>query len=81
MSKTTWTWAKTNGKDGQNTTIFSITERKTSIQILLSMTDEESRSARKRMWKIICGVFIVFFLNNLLTSSVQSLQGNLRPRP
>ena len=51
-----------NRKDGQSTTIFSITEKKTSIEILLSMSDEESRSARKRMWKITSGVFIVFFL-------------------
>ena len=40
-------------KDGQSTTILSITERKTS--------DEESRSARKRIWKITPGVCIVFF--------------------
>ena len=33
------------------------------------MSDEESRSARKRMWKITSGVFIVL-INNLLTSSV-----------
>ena len=26
------------------------------------MSDEESRSERKRMWKITYGVFIVFFL-------------------
>ena len=79
-----------NRKDGQSTTIFSITERKTSIQIF-SMSDEESRSVHKRMWKITSGVFIVFFsakialkghvINNLLTSSVRSLQGNLGPRP
>ena len=52
-----------NRKDGHSTTIFSITEKKkTSIEILLSMSDEESRSARKRMWKITSDVYIVFFL-------------------
>ena len=51
-----------NRKDGQSTTIFSITERKASIEILLSMSDEESRNTRKRMWKIPSGVFIEFFL-------------------
>ena len=51
-----------NRKYGQNTTISSTTERKTSIQILLSTSDEESRSAPKRMWKITSGVLIVFFL-------------------
>ena len=40
-------------KDGQGTTLFSITERKTSIQILLSY---------ERIWKITSDVFIVFFL-------------------
>ena len=81
---------KSNRKDGQSTTTYSITERKTSIYFF-SMSDEESRSVHKRMWKITSGVFIVFFsakialkghvINNLLTSSVRSLQGNLGPRP
>ena len=52
---------KSNRKDGQSTTTYSITERKTSIYFF-SMSDEESRSVRKRMWKITSGVFIVFFL-------------------
>ena len=49
-----------NRKDGQSTTIFSTTERKTSIEklLLISMSDEENRSARKRMWKITSGVLI-----------------------
>ena len=52
-----------NRKDGQSTTIFSITERKTSAQIsITSMSHKESRSARKLMWKIASGVFIVFFI-------------------
>ena len=53
-----------NRKDGQSTTIFSITERKTSIQILLlvNMSNKESCNACKRMWKITSSVFIVFFL-------------------
>ena len=57
-----------NRKDGQSTTIVSITERKTSIQILplVSMNDEESRSAHKRMWKITSDVFIVFFIRIVL---------------
>ena len=37
------------------------------------MSDEESHSARKRMWKITSGVFIVFFLRK--APSVRSLQG------
>ena len=54
---------KNNRKDGQSTTIFSLTERKTSVQIsMTSMSHKESRSARKWMWKITSGVFIVFFL-------------------
>ena len=48
---------KNNREDGQSTTIFSETERKTGIQILMS--DEESRSRRKRMWKNTSGVFII----------------------
>ena len=58
---------------------------------MTSMSHKESRNARNRMWKITSGVFIAFFLrialkkgriiNNLLTSPVRSLQGNLRPRP
>ena len=38
------------------------------------MSDEEIRSARKRMWKITSGV-----LNNLLTSPGRSLQGIVIP--
>ena len=51
-------------KGVQSKTIFSITERNTSIHILLyyTMSDEESHSARKRMWKTTSGVFILFFL-------------------
>ena len=60
-----------NRKDGQNTTIFSITERKTStVRYFCSMSDEESRSARKRMWKITSGVFIVFFLRIALKRTI-----------
>ena len=33
-----------------------------NARYLFSMNDEESHSARKRMWKITSGVFIVFFL-------------------
>ena len=53
-----------NGKDGQRTIILSVTERKTSIELwyFFSMSDEGSRSARKRMWKSTSGVFIVFLL-------------------
>ena len=62
MSKTTRVWAKTTEKMGKGTTIFSITERKPAFRYFFSMSDEESRSARKRMRKITSGVFIVFFL-------------------
>ena len=44
------------------TTIFSVTERKTSIRKHFSMSDEESHGARKRMRKITSGVLIVFVL-------------------
>ena len=60
-----------NQKDGQSTTISSITERKTSIQILFSMSDEENHSARKRMWKITSGVFTVFFLRIVLKKAIK----------
>ena len=54
---------KNNRKDGQSTTIFSITKRKTSMQIyFFSMSEEESHNVRKWMWKITSGVFIVFLL-------------------
>ena len=61
-----------NGKDGQSTTILSITERKTSIELwyFFSMSDEGSRSARKRMWKITSGVFIVFLLRIALKKAI-----------
>ena len=50
-----------NKKDGQSKIIFSVTERKTSIHLLLlyMMSEEESQSVRKWMWKITSGVFIV----------------------
>ena len=51
-----------NRKDGQSTTLFSITERRT--RYFFSMSDEESRTTCKRMWKITIGVFIVFFFKN-----------------
>ena len=52
VCKTTRAWAKT-------------TEKMDKVQLYFqyfSMGDEESRSARKRMWKITSGVFIEFFL-------------------
>ena len=52
-----------NRKDGQSTTIFSITERKNyHTRYFFRMSDEESPSASKRIWKVAFGVFIVFFL-------------------
>ena len=51
-----------NRNDEQSTTIFSITEKKLAHRYFFSMSDEESRSAGKQMWKITSGVFIVFFL-------------------
>ena len=45
-------WAKTTEK----------MREKLAHRYFFSMSDEESRSARKRMWKITCGVqFILFF--------------------
>ena len=52
-----------NRKDGQSTTIFSMTNTKTSIQI--RMSDEKSRNTRKRMWKITSGVSVEFFSKNI----------------
>ena len=43
-------------------TIFSITERKRTFRYFFSMSDKESYSVRKRMWKITSDVFIVLFL-------------------
>ena len=51
-----------NKSNGQSTTIkVSINERKTSIYFI-SKSDEEGHSARKRMWKITSGIYMVFFL-------------------
>ena len=54
-----------NRKVGQSTTIFSITER-LAYRYFFSMSDEESGSTLKRMWKITSGVSIVFFLRTVL---------------
>ena len=51
-----------NRKHGQSTSIFYITERKARYRYFFSMRDEESRSARKRMWKITSDIFVVFLL-------------------
>ena len=55
-----------NRKDGHSTTIFRITERKTSIQVVLRMNDEESQSARKWMWKItlVRCLYCILFMNS-----------------
>ena len=60
-------WAKTTKRWSKGgTTMFSITERKTSIQKHFSKSDEESHGARKRIWKITSGVLIAFFLRKAL---------------
>ena len=41
---------------------FQKLKEKLAYRYFCSMSDEESRSARKRMWKMTSGVFIVFFL-------------------
>ena len=69
MSKATSVGEK-NKKGGQSKTIFLTTERKTSIQVMYMMSDEESHSVRKRMWKITSGVFIVFFLGVALKRAI-----------
>ena len=85
-----WVMSKIYEREGennknyrQNITIYSITERNIlAYRYFFSMSDEESHSARKRMLKITSGVFYcIHIINNLLTSSVRSLQGNPRPRP
>ena len=58
--------ARKQQKDGQSTTKFSITERKLAYRYCFRVSDEESYSARKQMWKIASGGFIVFFLRIVL---------------
>ena len=41
---------------------FQYLKEKQAYRYFFSMSDKESRSARKRMWKITSGVFIVLFL-------------------
>ena len=66
VSKTTCAWAKTSEKmDKVQLTIFSITERKLAYRYFFSMSNKESHSTHKRMWKITSSVFIVFFLRTL----------------
>ena len=47
-----------NRKVGQSTTTFSITDEKLAYRYFFRMSDEESRNAHKRMWKITSGNFI-----------------------
>ena len=42
--------------------IFNNWKKKLAYRYFFRMSDEESPSARKRMWKVASGVFIVFFL-------------------
>ena len=53
-------WAKTTEKMNKVQLYFQ--QLKEKLAYFFSMSDVESRSARKRMWKVASGVFIVFFL-------------------
>ena len=44
--------------------IFNNWEKKLAYRSFFRMSDEESPRARKRMWKVASGVFIVFFFKN-----------------
>ena len=55
---------ESNRKDGQSTTIFSITEEKLSYRYFFSMSDEESRNAYKRMWQDYFRYFYCIRLKN-----------------
>ena len=55
-------WEKTTEKMDKAQLHFQLLKEKLAYRYFFSMSDEESRSARKRMWKIISGIFIVFFL-------------------
>ena len=59
-----------NRKRGQSASLFSITEKKLAYRYFFSMSDEESRSAHKRMWKITSGVFIVFFFKKSAKTAI-----------
>ena len=61
VSKTTRARAKTTEKMDKVQLYFQQLKEKLAYRYLFSMSDEESRSARKWMWKITSGVFIVFF--------------------
>ena len=56
LSKATKAWAKTKKKMDKVKLYFQL-RKKTSIHLLLQymMSDEESQSVRKRMWKITSG--------------------------
>ena len=85
--KATSAWAKTTTKNDDKVQLcFQKLKEKLAYRYFFSMSrDEESHSARKRMWKITqSGVFIVFFLrialkghiiNNLLNSSFRTSLG------
>ena len=62
MSKTTCAWAKITENMDKIQLRFQQLKEKLACRYSFSMSDEESRSARKRMWKITSGVLIVFFL-------------------
>ena len=60
--KTMSVWAKTTEKMNKVQLYFQQLKEKLAFRYFFSMSDEESRSARKRTRKITSGVFIVFFL-------------------
>ena len=62
MSKTSCACAKTTEKMDKVQLYFQWLKEKLANRYFFSMSDEESRSAHKRMWKITSGVLIVFFL-------------------
>ena len=59
-------WAKTREKMDKVQLYFQQLKEKLAYSYFFSMSDEESRSVGKRMWKITSGDFIVFFLRRAL---------------
>ena len=62
VSKTMCVWAKTTENMDKIQLYFQQKREKLAYRYFFSMSDEESRSVPKRMWKITSGVLIVFFL-------------------
>ena len=78
VCKTTRAWAKTTEKMDKVQLYFQYLKEKLAYKYFFSMNDVESRSARKRMWKITSSVFIVFVLRITLKKPKKKKKN---PRP